>query len=227
MKATDGRAVPGFPGYTVLDNGVVMSVRSRYRRRVDGDGSGWYALKPQRSGKGGHLKVRLYSGMRDDKGQRVWKDFLLHRLVLELFVGPCPEGMECCHGDGDPANNCLSNLRWDTTESNMKDRDLHGTTARGEKSGAAVLTEEQVKSVRERSDKGESLKGLAKEFSVHPAHISKIVKGKLWAHLEGHDQRDHRHNRVIHTCECGRQIRGCAFFLHRKSCPAVVSGESK
>ena len=34
------------------------------------------------------------------------------RLVLLAFVGPCPEGMECCHfPDRDVRNNKLNNLR--------------------------------------------------------------------------------------------------------------------
>ena len=46
----------------------------------------------------------------------------VHRLVLEAFVGPCPEGMECCHWDDNPTNNALTNLRWDTTIENARDR---------------------------------------------------------------------------------------------------------
>ena len=30
------------------------------------------------------------------------------RLVLEVFVGPCPEGMECCHYDDDRTYNALT-----------------------------------------------------------------------------------------------------------------------
>lgn len=57
-------------------------------------------------------------------GQRVIR--AVHRLVLEAFVGPCPEGMEGCHEDGDPTNNRLENLRWGTHSSNMLDRVRHG-----------------------------------------------------------------------------------------------------
>lgn len=47
--------------------------------------------------------------------------FYIHRLVLETFTGPCPPGMEGCHNDGDPSNNNLDNLRWDTKEANAAD----------------------------------------------------------------------------------------------------------
>lgn len=45
----------------------------------------------------------------------------VHRLVLEAFVGPCPDGMECCHYDDDPSNNRIENLRWDTHSANQRD----------------------------------------------------------------------------------------------------------
>lgn len=51
---------------------------------------------------------------------------LVHRLVLEAFVGPCPSGCEGCHYDGNPANNIVSNLRWDTTKNNCLDKRRHG-----------------------------------------------------------------------------------------------------
>lgn len=52
---------------------------------------------------------------------------LVHVLVLEAFVGPRPEGMACCHNDGDGQNNTLANLRWDTYSSNNHDLVRHGT----------------------------------------------------------------------------------------------------
>ena len=68
----------------------------------------------------GHLRVALCPG---DGRQHTKK---VHRLVLEAFVGPCPDGMECCHANGDPADNRLANLRWDTPASNTQDRIRHG-----------------------------------------------------------------------------------------------------
>lgn len=52
----------------------------------------------------------------------------VHRLVLEAFVGNCPEGYESCHNDGDASNNKVENLRWDTHEHNMMDKRHHGTS---------------------------------------------------------------------------------------------------
>ncbi len=51
----------------------------------------------------------------------------VHRLVLETFKEPCPEGMECCHNNNNRSDNRLENLRWDTKSNNALDRKKHGT----------------------------------------------------------------------------------------------------
>ena len=70
--------------------------------------------------RGGYPVVCLYS---QDKGQTRH----IHALVAEAFIGPRPEGMEVCHGDGDPANNRLDNLRYGTSRENKLDTVRHGT----------------------------------------------------------------------------------------------------
>lgn len=54
----------------------------------------------------------------------------VHQLVTEAFIGPRPDGMEVCHDDGDPRNNRVDNLRYDTHAANSQDRIKHGTQAR-------------------------------------------------------------------------------------------------
>jgi hypothetical protein len=68
---------------------------------------------------GGYLVVDLnFNGRKSTRR--------IHRLVLEAFVGPAPEGTFGCHTDGDPANNRLSNLRWDSQANNLHDVVSHG-----------------------------------------------------------------------------------------------------
>jgi hypothetical protein len=48
------------------------------------------------------------------------KKRLIHILVYEAFVGPIPEGEEIDHGDGDPSNNCVTNLESVTHAENVR-----------------------------------------------------------------------------------------------------------
>ena len=51
------------------------------------------------------------------------KTFKVHRLVAKAFI-PNPDNKpECDHLDKDKTNNCVSNLRWVSTEENWE----HGT----------------------------------------------------------------------------------------------------
>lgn len=47
-------------------------------------------------------------------------------MVAETFLGPRPEGADVCHNDGDPTNNRVENLRYDTHSENMRDMVRHG-----------------------------------------------------------------------------------------------------
>ena len=118
--------VLGFEGlYEVSDHGRVRSLPREVR---NGRGT-WVA--------GG----ALLNPTVDRNGRRVVSlsvhnratSRLVYRMVLESFVGPRPAGMEACHGDGNPGNDHLSNLRWDTHESNMQDMRAHGTNRNTQK----------------------------------------------------------------------------------------------
>lgn len=51
----------------------------------------------------------------------------VHRLVLEAFVGPRPEGHVARHLNGNPGDNRLANLCWGTELENADDKRRHGT----------------------------------------------------------------------------------------------------
>ena len=107
--------VPGYEGrYDVSDMGRVKSLA---RSGIRSDGRRFNVqervLAPPIH-KVGYPIVMLW---RNNKSKTLY----VHRLVLEAFVGPCPDGMECCHHNDDPLDNRLSNLRWDDRKGNMSD----------------------------------------------------------------------------------------------------------
>lgn len=112
--------------YEVSDLGRVRSLPREVQNGRGAMVAGGVLLRPT-SDRGGRYVVSL--SVRNRAACRS-----VHRLVLEAFVGPRPAGMEACHGDGDPGNNRLSNLRWDTHESNMDDQRRHGTNHNSRKS---------------------------------------------------------------------------------------------
>jgi len=57
----------------------------------------------------------------------VTRNHTVHVLVLTAFVGPCPDGMEGCHGNDIKTDNRLCNLRWDTQSANADDSVRNGT----------------------------------------------------------------------------------------------------
>src|SRR5690554_6644093 len=117
MSGERWAAVAGYQGlYEVSDSG---DVRSLDRLDAQGNRIKGRVLRPD-ARPSGHLRVTL---CRDSTTQRFW----VHRLVLSAFVGPRQAGMEGCHNDGDPTNNAVSNLRWDTKTANAQDRRKHGT----------------------------------------------------------------------------------------------------
>lgn len=173
--------IPGFGGlYQASNKGRIRSIPRiiirdvKNRRRGD-----WVTrtiagriLKPAND-RGTRLFVGMCGGTHS-----------VHRLVLSSFI-PQPAGKkECCHNDGDPTNNRLENLRWDTHKGNHQDRVKHGTNNAGETNGSSVLTEKEVVLIRQMYASNKYLmKNLAKMFGVKEDAIRKIVRGITWKHI--------------------------------------------
>ena len=111
-----------------------------------------------------------------------------HRLAWELAVGPIPADMHVLHAPLVCHNRkCINpaHLRLGTQKENMADRKKDGTEAdtRGEKNGAAKLTEAKVAEIRSFYAKGGVTQtAVAKAYGVSRRLIYKIVRGKGWTH---------------------------------------------
>lgn len=170
-------AIEGFDGYEVSNAGNVRSWLSKNGR---GRARSPHALAALPFADSEYLRVSLRSG-----GVAFTKR--VHRLVLEAFVGPCPEGLEGCHGDGNAANNRIENLRWGTKNSNAQDRIDHGRQVRGEAVGISALTDAQVAEIRERIAAGQWRRGdgrhYSRKFGVGDSAISSVKHNQTWSHI--------------------------------------------
>jgi len=150
--------IEGYPNYEISDEGVVKNINTGL-------------ILKQNTKKGTHKYKRVHLCC-DGKSRY----HLVHRLVLEAFVGPCPEGQQTLHEDDNPANNRLDNLRWGTPKEN------HKTICReGVLNGRAKLTEDDVRAIRAST---EPHRILAELYKVAEGYISQIKKGATWRHIQ-------------------------------------------
>jgi hypothetical protein len=104
------------------------------------------------------------------------KGWLVHRLVLLNFIGPCPPDHESCHLNGKRSDNRLSNLQWKTHHENYLDKIKHKTL--GNK-----LTPKDIPKIRNLLKEGYSLSSVGKKFGVTKQVVLGIKKRKIWMHI--------------------------------------------
>jgi len=125
----------------------------------------------------GYCQVMLY-GLDKYKWQP-----LVHRLVLEAFVGPAPEGMEANHINGQPFDNRLCNLEWITHKENMAhSRQVLGAM-QGEKNHNAKLTADLVRELRQAKADGLPISPIANRIGVSVVAACNAANGTTWRHV--------------------------------------------
>lgn len=175
------RWIPGYKGqYRVSSKGRVRSVdrfihhwrggESKIKGKMlvlSQDADGYYFVSLSKFGK--------------------WYPFRVHQLVLLAFVGPCPEGMECRHLDGNRQNNNLANLRWGTSKENGSDRIKHGTSKvnQGQKHGMTRLTDADVILMRKKYATGlYTQKELGDVHGITDSAACNAIHGVTWSHIK-------------------------------------------
>lgn len=165
MSTERWAAVANFIGlYAVSDHGRVMSMNFA------------------QSGLPGIMRQAIRMGYPSVMMGR--KQFTVHSLVAEAFLGPRPDRFVVNHRDGDKTNNHFSNLEYVSQSENMKHAcRLLLVDNRGEKHSRAKLNDEKVVEILERLRGGETPARLAAEFGVDQSQISHIKHGRAWPHI--------------------------------------------
>jgi hypothetical protein len=162
------KAIPGFTGYEASSTGKVRSYHKR------GGGSKWsladvdpIILKPSQNKRSKYLGVNLALN-----GTTHY--IRIHQLVLLTFRGPCPEGLEVCHNDGDATNNNIENLRYDSHLRNTQ-----------EAKHPCKLSPDEVVLMRELRALGWAGSSLSKKFHVSKTVVTKVCLGRSYCAIGG------------------------------------------
>lgn len=174
--------IKGYEGlYQVSDLGRVKSLERYVRCGTNGNGKrkvNERILKAGAYNKFGHVSVFL---RKHGIGQPV------HKLVMEAFVGKRPKGLVTCHNDGDPENNRLGNLRYDTESENQIDIYRYG-----KKPSIGKLTPDEVEEIRYLLNNTSLYqKTIAKKYGIAQQTVSRINTGRTFSWLDDNgDWRD-------------------------------------
>lgn len=153
----------GFSDYSIDTFGNVYS----YKRKPLGE-----KLKPYNS------RDYLIVGLRkNNKHYRLY----IHSLVAEVFLGPRPNDTEVCHKNGNAKDNRLTNLKYDTSENNTRDRKPN--YLKGSKHNQAKLTESDIYEIVRLSESGIKNKDIALRYNLNQNHVSRIINKVVWRHL--------------------------------------------
>lgn len=167
MSAERWAPVPGFPGYEVSTLGAVRSLKRKAPVVL------WQETDPD-----GYKRVKFF---RDGK----YHHRAVSRVVAHAFLGQAPEGRPyCCHRDGDPANNAVTNLRWGSQKENAADKVAHGTAQVGSKHPRAVLDEATAAAIKRRLEESLTAPAIAREFDVTHHVVYDIKRGRTWTHVQ-------------------------------------------
>lgn len=118
--------------YEINENGTIFrNVKSKKQNKIK--------LDMHHSKCGYYVTFCRYKG----KPTRV----MIHKIVAECWLGPCPEGMEVDHIDRNSHNNDYRNLRYVTKSEQMKNRDHSKISERGSQN-LKEARQRRMKSVR-------------------------------------------------------------------------------
>ena len=104
---------------------------------------------------------------------------LVHRLAGKAFLDN-PDSLKCInHIDGDKSNNSVENLEWCSYKQNMehaiKTKLLEPRVA---KPSMWKLSENDIERIQALYKEGVSQSAIAKQYSIHQCHVSRIVSKK-------------------------------------------------
>ena len=141
------KPIPSLPAYYATEDGRIF----KYRKKDDN----LFELSQNSVSNSGYRLVQPYKD-----GKKLLK--YVHQLVLEAFVGPRPEYMQCDHINRDKLDNNISNLRYISQSANLKNRG----SWKKEKQNFIPIYKKYSERIAELRNKGMKPSVIAEELNV-------------------------------------------------------------
>jgi len=106
-----------------------------------------------------------------------------HRYMYELIYGPIPNGKQVCHHCDTPGCVTPAHLFLGSHNDNVADKVAKGRQVYGEYHPRSKLTDQAVREIRKALEQNVPMSTLAATYSVSPAAIWNVDKGKNWRHV--------------------------------------------
>jgi hypothetical protein len=162
------KPIPGHPGYYAdIEGGIWSTQLSEEPQKLSGTISQF-----------GYVRIKLRV-----PGKRWGVQVFAHRLIAETYLPNPNNCRDINHKDGVKTNNSLDNLEWCSRSHNVKHANDLGLRVYvpGEGNGRAILTNDQVRSIRQRLKQGDKQKDIAQAYGIHPGIVSRIHTGRAWS----------------------------------------------
>lgn len=165
--------IPGYEGkYQASTEGRIRSLDRPVRAVIHGAETQRIIkgriLRPGKYCRSGHVSVVLGHGA---SGSPV------HHLVALTFLGERPPGADICHADGNPQNNAVRNLRYDSRRENILDEYRQGKAHK-------LLTAADARLIKKLLAEGHTGRAIAKQFGISESCVSDIKVGRTFRWLD-------------------------------------------
>ncbi len=157
--------------------GSARPIAERFWPKVDCSGDCWeWTGSRNRAGYG---RIGVQGGRRGQTDSA-------HRVSWVLHNGPVPDGLFVCHHCDRPACVNPAHLFLGTGTDNMRDMAAKGraTSLRGETHPNTQITTDDVRAIRALVADGYTRVQVAQQYSISPAHVTRIWLRQAWAHVD-------------------------------------------
>ena len=167
------KRIPSFPRYAASSAGRIQRI---------GAGSRPGKIVAQSPLPAGYMLCKVRRSGTFSRWLRTFSR-LVHCLVAEAFLGPCPAGLEVNHKDLNKANNRPGNLEYLTRSANIRHAIEHSGAYRGARNSQAKIDEATVREIRRMHAGGMGYKRLAKHFGLTWGLVRDVASGRSWKHV--------------------------------------------